>query len=319
MESSAFDLLAFDIGGTQGRCARARCSDKIANGFEFLDVKSYRRAGGELGRAWMETLIAGAQSICEVGSKPSLLAVSFGGPVRPDGSVQSTHVPGWERIDLIGELARAFALRREDVRVENDANAGALGEYRCGAGRGCRDMLYFTVSTGIGGGVILDGRLRRGAHGFAGEFGHMIMDGGAAAPQYAAGKPGALEALASGPAIEREGRAALLRAGRAVPEGFGAKAVFDAAESGEAWALETRDKCVADLGRGIAAAVSAYEVERVVVGGGVALAGDALFVPLRKAVDFYLPSFMHGTVELVPALLEDRAPLYGAVAACLPQ
>ncbi len=147
-------------------------------------------------------------------------------------------------------------------------------------------MLYFTVSTGIGGGVILDGKLRRGAHGMAGEFGHVILEGAADAPQYAAGKPGALEALASGPAIEREGRAALGRAKISVPENFSTKSIFDAAQAGGEWAVETRRRCVAQLGRGIAAMVCAYDVERVIVGGGVSAAGDALFVAVARGRGF---------------------------------
>ncbi|HLX59991.1 MAG TPA: ROK family protein [Planctomycetota bacterium] len=316
--SDSFRILAFDIGGTHGRCALARCTQDSATPFEFGEVSSFKRTPGADGPAWLAVLLDGAKKLCA--KKVRYAAVSFGGPVAPDGRIQSTHVPGWERVDLSGELARAFDLGRGDIVVENDANAGALGEFHWGAGRGCRDMLFFTVSTGIGGGVILDGKLRRGAHGLAGEFGHMIMDGREGAPQYAAGKPGALEALASGPAMEREGRAALekVRAGGPpAPQVISAKNVFDAAVSGEPWAVEARARCVGELGRGIAAAMSAYDVERVVIGGGVSLAGDALFVPLRAAVQEYLPTFMSGKVEVVPAELGDRAQLYGAVTACL--
>lgn len=329
MNDETFDILAFDIGGTQGRCGVARCGAGLPDGaqptlgrlkaelrtFEFSTIHNFRRANGEDGPAWLRRLIESAKELCP--SAPRFAAVSFGGPVEPDGSIRSMHVPGWENVDLTGAISAAFGLERAAISVENDANAGALGEHRLGAGRGCSDMLYFTVSTGIGGGVILGGKLRRGAHGLAGEFGHIVLDGSDGAPQYAAGKPGALEALASGPAMEREGRAALVRTGRAVPENFSAKSVFDAAEAGEEWAVETRARCVAQLGRGIAAMVCAYDVERVVVGGGVALAGDALFVPLRRAVDGYLPTFLSGKVKVLPALLGDSAPIMGAVAACL--
>jgi glucokinase len=256
---------------------------------------------------------------------PSSAGISFGGPVAADGSIRSMHVRGWENVDLIGEIASAFDLERSTIRVENDANAGALGEHRCGAGRGCAHMLYFTVSTGIGGGVILNNRLWRGAHGFAGEFGHMVLDDSPAAPQYATGKPGALEALASGPALARDGKAALLKeratgSGCATLEASGvlsAKDVFAAAARGEAWALETRDRAARHLGRGIAAAICAFDVERVVIGGGVALAGAAFFEPLQQAVDCFLPLFAHGKVELVPAFLGDQAPLFGAAVACI--
>lgn len=317
MRDDTCDIAAFDIGGTQGRCGWARVPRQSEAGekFEFATVKALRRGADEQGPAWLERLVACAKEI--IPSPPQYAAISFGGPVKPDGSIQSIHVRGWEDIDLIGGIAAAFGLPRNRVCVENDANAGALGESRYGAGRGCSDMLFFTVSTGIGGGVILDKKLRRGAHGMAGEFGHMILDGDPDAPQYAAGKAGALEALASGPAMAREGREAYARERRRAAENLSARTIFEAATAGEAWAVSTRQKCVSNLARGIAATVCAYDVERVVVGGGVALAGDALFVPLRDAVERYLPKFMAGTVSVVPAELGDGAPMYGAVAACL--
>src|SRR5207248_1712726 len=120
--------------------------------FEFEALASFRRESSEQGPVWMERLINGAKEL--TGAKPRCAAISFGGPVSPDGGIQSVHVPGWENVDLVGAVARAFDLERGLVFVENDANAGALGECRYGAGRGCRDMLYFTVSTGVGGGVI---------------------------------------------------------------------------------------------------------------------------------------------------------------------
>ncbi len=315
MENKSFEIVAFDIGGTQGRCGLARGGSDQSELFSFSTIKSLRRAANEGGAAWLERLILCAD---ELGATtPCAVAISFGGPVASDGSIQSMHVSGWENVDLTGKIAEAFDIARESVFVENDANAGALGESRFGAGRGCSDMLFFTVSTGVGGGVILDRKLRRGAHGMAGEFGHMIMDGDPSAPQYAAGKQGALEALACGPAIEREGRAAKVREGKGVPENWSAKDIFEAARNGEKWAIETRRTCVNFLGRGIATAVSAYDVERVVVGGGVAMAGDALFVPLREAVERFLPKFLNGKINVVPAALGDQAPMFGAVAACL--
>lgn len=315
MEKKSFEIIAFDIGGTHGRCGLARCDSEHPELLSFSTIKTLRRAGNEDGASWLERLVICARELSA--KTPRAVAISFGGPVASDASIQSMHVSGWEHVDLIGRISSALGIARKSVFVENDANAGALGESRFGAGRGCSDMLFFTVSTGIGGGVILDRRLRRGVHGMAGEFGHMIMVGDPAAAQYAAGKPGALEALASGPAIEREGRAALLREGKIAPENLSAKDIFVAATAGERWAVQTRRTCVNFLGRGIATAVSAYDVKRVVVGGGVAMAGDALFVPLREAVERFLPKFMNGKIDVVPAELGDQAPMFGAVAVCM--
>ena len=323
------EILAFDFGGTRGRCCVAGPDGSHS------EVVALAREPQDDGARWLARLLnAGREIVQRAGStggdagelaqpagelaqparanQPRSVGISFGGPVAPDGRVISVHVPGWEKVDLVREMAKAFNL---PVAIENDANAGALGEHRFGAGRGTRFMIYFQVSTGIGGGVILDGELFRGAHGLAGEFGHMVIDPGPHAPQYATGKPGILEALACGPAVAREGRAKLQSLGKNAPPGLTAKQVFDAARAGEAWATAVRDQVVGHLARGVAASICAYDVERVVMGGGVTLAGDALFVPLRAAVTHYLPRYLEGKADIVPASLGDNAPLLGAVVA----
>ena len=349
MLKEAVKLVAFDIGGTLGRVGLLQCLPLIASvdtarpasagipgpgeqrgrrethsfsmhslpPFEIVPLKLeiLQRAASESGPHWLARLIDCALKIAP--EFPRACAVSFGGPVSPDGQILSMHVPGWENVDLAGEIAQAFHISRSAVDVENDANAGALGEYFFGAGRGARDMLYFTVSTGIGGGVILDGKLRRGVHGFAGEFGHMLLDARPDAPQYASGKRGAFEALASGPALARMAREALEKTGGNAPEIFSAKEVFDAAAQALPWAVDALETFTAQLARGIAAAQCAFDVERIVIGGGVAQAGELLFEPLRKKIDGCLPIFLSGKFQLVPASLGDKAPMYGAVAACL--
>ena len=175
----------------------------------------------------------------------------------------------------------------------------------------------YSLGTGIGGGVILNGQLHRGAHGLAGEFGHMILDDRPDAPQYAAGKRGALEALACGPAMARDATAALNARGLPAPADLTARDIFAAAECGESWARAVLLNAVAKLGRGMAAVSCAFDVERVVVGGGVALAGETFFAPLREALNRYLPAFMEGQVGVLPAQLGDRAPMLGAAIACV--
>lgn len=304
------EILAFDFGGTRGRCCLARADGS------HTDVLALARAPDEDGARWLARLLDAGRRINAAPGQRRIVGISFGGPVTPAGRVLSMHVPGWEKIDLAGIMREAFGL---PVRIENDGNTGALGEHRYGAGRGTRYMAFLNSSTGIGGGVILDGKLYRGAHGLAAEFGHMVMHPGPNAPQYAAGKPGVLEALASGPAIAREGRAALTGLRQPVPPDLTAKHVFDAARAGVAWAVEVRDVAVAHLARGVAAAICAYDVERVVIGGGVSLAGDALFVPLRAMVTRYVPHYLENKADIVPAALGDNAPLLGAVAAAAEQ
>jgi len=300
------DILAFDFGGTRGRCCLAQADGSHS------DVVALARAPDEHGARWLARLLDAGRRVNQAPGKRRIVGISFGGPVSPEGRVVSMHVPGWEKVDLVREMSTAFGL---PVCIENDGNTGALGEHRHGAGRGTRYMAFLNVSTGIGGGVILDGQLYRGAHGLAAEFGHMVMDGRDTAPQYAAGKPGVLEALACGPAIERDGRAKLASLGLPVPAGFTAKHVFDAARLRLAWAIEVRDTTVAHFARGVAAAICAYDPERVVIGGGVSLAGDAFFVPLRAMVTRYLPHYLENKADIVPAALGDHAPLMGAVVA----
>ena len=318
MSDLALPILAFDFGGTRGRCCLG------ATDGTYKHVVGFERGHDDDGGSWLRRLVSAGREVRQHTDKISIISVSFGGPVTPEGRVVSMHVPGWENVDLVREMTLAFSA---PVVVENDANSGALGEHRFGAGRGARYMAFFTVSTGIGGGVILDNKLYRGAHGMAAEFGHMVMHPGPNAPQYAAGKPGILEALASGPAIGRDGSNAREKLGtRATrkPQLFTemeaklgmltARDVFEAAKNKEGWALEVRDNTVNHLARGVAAVICAYDVERVVIGGGVASAGDTLFVPLRKAVSHYLPTFLDGKTDIVQSSLGDLAPILGAIA-----
>lgn len=299
------EILAFDIGGTQGRCCVAKKDGTRG------EVRTLRRQPDDDGRAWLDRLLAAGRELAQGASGLKIASISFGGPIGNDGRIFSMHVRGWESVDLRNEIQSAFKL---PVVVENDANAGALGEFTFGAGRGCHSILYFTVSTGIGGGAILNGKLYRGAHGLAAEFGHMMMEAGPHAPQYAFGKAGILEALASGPAIEREGRAVLKRLGIPEPANFSAKHIFDAVKNGEAWAISVRDQTIAQLGRGIAATICCFDPQRVIIGGGVALAGEVLFAPLRAQVEKALPHYLEGKASVVQAELGDYSALMGAIA-----
>ncbi|HYG76453.1 MAG TPA: ROK family protein [Planctomycetota bacterium] len=314
---AAFPILAFDFGGTRGRCCLG------APDGSYAQVVALERSRDDDGTFWLRRLIQAGREICIHTAGLKLVSVSFGGPVMPDGRVISMHVAGWEKVDLRRELSDAFGV---PVCIENDGNSGAVGEHRYGAGRGAHFMIYMTVSTGIGGGVILGDHLYRGVHGMAGEFGHMVLHPGPNAPQFGFGKPGILEALASGSMIGQQGSIAREKMGSRVGKAqlftemeaklglLTGKDVFDAARRKEGWAIEVRDAAVRHLARGVAAAICAYDVELVVIGGGVAMAGDVLFVPLRKEVNNYLPAFLEGKVEVVQAALGDHGALLGAVA-----
>lgn len=286
-------LLAFDFGGTRGRCARVSMDGAAG------PLKVLHRQAGEEGPRWLERLMDAGRAL--PGESPRALGVSFGGPVAPSGRVLSMHVPGWEGVDVRARMTAAFGL---PCRVDNDANLGALGEHRWGAGRGASSLIYVTVSTGVGGGIILDGKLHRGSRGMAGEIGHLpAAPFSPDLPLCACGGRGCVESFASGPALAR----------RAPPPAT-AETVFAAVRRGEPWALAARDAALGALARGLAAAVSLLDIGLVVIGGGVTQAGDDFFVPLRAKLEETLTPLQRGHVEVRPAALGDLAPLLGAAA-----
>lgn len=239
--------------------------------------------------------------------EPVAVGISFGGPVdlACRRTLLSHHGPGWEDFPLVERVAEVW---RRPVAMDNDANAAALGEFRFGAGRGYRNVLYVTVSTGIGAGVILDGKLYRGSRGLSGEVGHTIVlpDG----PLCPCGKRGCVEAIASGPSIAR---AYAERAGLP-PEAITAESVFRRAEQGDEMARDVLRWAIGLLGIGLANAINLLDPDVVVVGGGVSRAGDALFSPLREAVRANSAPSPPGAVPIVPAVLGDAVGVLGAVA-----
>jgi glucokinase len=182
----------------------------------------------------------------------------------------------------------------------NDARSFTLAESRMGAAAGCSTVVCLTIGTGVGGGVVVDGRLRLGPHGRAGEVGHQVIDPDG--PPCGCGNRGCVEAFAAGPALCRLG-------GHDSPE-----AVFAAAAAGDPRAEAAVRAVVGRLAVGIANLVTVLWPERVVVGGGVAAAGERLFAPLRRAVAASAPLVDPAAYEIVPAAL---GPVAGAVGAAL--
>jgi glucokinase len=206
--------------------------------------------------------------------------------------------------------------------LDNDATAACWGEYRFGAGRGYRHMLLLTVGTGIGGGIVADGALYRGRHGFAGEIGHVVVD--PQGPLCGCGNRGCFEQVASGRALDRLGQ----EAARDHPDGVIARIagteevvgrhVTEAAEQGDAVARRIIEEVGTRLGIGIAGFVNVLDPEVVVVGGGVADIGPALFDPAREAFRASVLAPDHRPeVPIVPAAMGNDAGAIGAAAIAL--
>ncbi len=254
-----------------------------------------------------------------VGARVKVAAIGVPGPVRAaDGVVvKAPNLPGWDNVPVMARLEALTGLR---VVVGNDANLAALGEQRYGAGRGARNLVYITVSTGIGGGVIADGQLLLGAHGFAAELGHIPLEPGG--PLCGCGGRGCLEALASGTAIARQAAevarrkpgSGLWAAAAGNPEGLDAAAVAMLARRGDPDAREILEQAGRYLALGLVAIIHTFDPEKVVIGGGVAHAFDLLEPTIWAELGWRLmPAYRDG-VEIIRAGLGDASGLYGALA-----
>jgi glucokinase len=247
------------------------------------------------------------------------LGVGLPGLVNPQSGrvVISSDLPAVVREDLRESLRQATGL---DVALDNDANAGAMGEYAAGAGRGSRNMFYVTIGTGIGGALILDGRLWRGASGFAGEFGHITID--PEGVECACGNVGCLETVASAPNIVRRTHERLMRDSTSSLSRLGLNKDFTAADiahearGGDDFAAMMMARTGRYIGTGLAAVINLLNTERVVLGGGVMEAGELILEPViaearRRS---FQPNFE--STEIVAATLgADAVPIGAALLA----
>ena len=225
------------------------------------------------------------------------MAPALPGPVYPlTGKLgRIEFLPGWEGLDLVDELQRAFGV---SAAIENDADAAALGESAWGAGKGAQRFIYLTVSTGIGGGIVLDGRLYRGADGSHPELGHHVID--PSGPLCFCGARGCWESLASGPALA-------LRGGRAT-----ALEVCEAARQGDVEALAAVEQEGAVLGIGLANLVTMFVPDVIALGGGVMQSWDLFTDKITAIIRTSCGLVPYEKTRLLPASLGRDAGLVGA-------
>jgi glucokinase len=242
------------------------------------------------------------------------VGIACGGPLDPiAGIIQSPpNLPGWDDVPLVPTVAAAL---ERPTAVDNDATAAALAEWWFGAGRrrATRQLIYLTISTGVGGGLILDGQVYRGAAGNAGELGHLTVD--YRGRQCGCGRRGCLEAYASGTNIAARAREALATGESSTPADLPAvtaKDVAQAAAAGDPLAARIWDETTAILGSAIANILDIFNPELVVLGGGVTRAGDQLLVPVRDAGLAQAMAPARSSAEIVLAELGDRVGLVAA-------
>ena len=319
-------FLALDFGGTKLSAALARRGER-----EWLALDRSFSPPVKDARYEYETMLALARRLLD-GRAPAAIGVSFGGPVDAARGrvILSHHVAGWDDTPLRDQLQDAFGA---PASIDNDANVAALGEYQFGAGcvgaKYASSLLYVTVSTGVGGGWVIDcqtppslrgGKIFSGADGMAGEIGHTVVD--PQGPPCVCGRRGCVEAMACGPAIARAARARLIAEPSAgaklralIDNDLGAvtgERVARAASDGDDLARAVIDAAARALGFGIGTAITLMNPARVVIGGGVTKSGERWWNGVRAAARANTLPQMR--VEIVPAALGDDAPLWGAIA-----
>lgn len=271
-------VLGIDIGGTKLAAGVVDAEGRLRSSVRAptpraADADVLLAAVLEVSRQACERAAIAAQAI----------GVGCGGPMRYwDGLVSPLHLPAWRDFPLPARLQAAFDL---PVTLDNDANAFALGEAKFGAGRGAPAVLGVIVSTGVGGGIVLDGRVYHGVSGNAGHIGHMIVS--PRGPRCDCGAIGCLTAWAAGSALARRATQALDHGAQSslgeLPRGcLSGQTIAAAAAAGDALAGRLLREAGTALGRALAGAAALLDIRQVVVGGGIAQSGDLLFVPLRE-------------------------------------
>jgi glucokinase len=305
--------IAVDMGGTNIRAARFAPNGQLLQRARHPTPKD---AGGEV---VLEQIAGAIREVLPTDDGVKAIGISAPGPLDPFSGVlyRAANVPSWVNFPLKDKVESIFEL---PVAVGNDANLAAMGEWKFGAGRGHNDLLFLTISTGIGGGAIVGGRLLVGARGLAAELGHTTItpDG----PVCGCGRRGHLEALASGPAIGRATRRRLYAGAKSKIydlvngkiEDVTAEHVGQAAQLGDEFAIAQLAEAGAYIGCAIADFLHFSNPSIVIIGGGVALnVGEFLLGPLRRATQERLMD-EHYACDIVPAQLGDDVGLLGTLA-----
>jgi len=324
MTDSINYVVGVDIGGTNLVVGAMPADGSREIGVHTLSTRADLGADAVVNRIceMIETTIATVTR--ETGATRAQIAgVGIGSPGpldRDKGLVIITPNLGWKDFPLRDRVGRQVGLR---ATLDNDANCATLGEWWLGSARGGRNVVGFTLGTGIGGGLIIDGRLYHGASDVAGEIGHMTIE--ANGRRCGCGNYGCLEAYASGPAIAMRAREALANgepsALRDLCEGdllkLTAATVYRASGTGDTVASDVVRETARFLAIGVANILNVFNPDVVVLAGGVAKAGDSLFLPLRAEVRRRAFKPAVDACRIVPGALDGSAGMVGAVAAFL--
>lgn len=291
-------VLALDIGGTK---LAAAVADSVG---ELIHVEQRSTPHGDAETLWSAVAELLTDTRSAAGRQLAAVGVGSAGPVDvPAGTVSPINIDAWDRFPIVARVAELTGL---PVRLGGDGLCMALGEAARGAGRGARFMLGMVVSTGIGGGLVLDGAPYHGRTGNAGHVGHVVVEPGGA--PCTCGGHGCVETVASGPHLAHWARAH----GWQAPPGADARELAEAAGRGDEVAVRAFARGGEALAATIASVAAVCDLDLVVIGGGVAKSGALLFDPLREALNGYAGlDFIRG-LRVVPAELGGDAGLVGA-------
>jgi glucokinase len=300
--------IAVDIGGTHIRVGVY--PDEGIEPEAIQRIKTVGKKGSPL-----ERLIDLIKELWPKNSQVRALGVAAPGYLNPRTGIVITapNIPGWNNFPLRQKLGDAFDI---PILLGNDANLAALGEWRYGSARGHHNVLYLTISTGIGGGVIINDNLLLGSNGLAAELGHLTIDPNG--PPCGCGHPGHLEAFASGTAIASYVRQQIdkgVHSNLAQIDNPSAYDISLAAQSGDKLAKEALARAGDYLGIGLANLLHTFNPSIVVLGGGVSRSGSLIIDPLRLSLERSVISEEYlRDLKIVPAQLGDNAGLIGALA-----
>ena len=310
-------ILAVDLGGTKIVTALISCRGEIISR-EYNPTLAEEGADAVINRI-MTTVNSLVSNALSSSYSIATIGIAAAGAIDSEKGLvtDSPNLPGWHNIPLKDMVEKATGIR---TFIMNDASAAALGEHIFGAGRGMNNLIYLTVSTGIGGGIIINGRLYSGPSGSAGEIGHTTID--INGPRCSCGNIGCLEMLASGKAVAREAKRLIAQGAKTaiieLVEGdlqnITAQTVATAAQKGDTLALTIISKAANYLGVGLVNLVNIFNPEMIIVGGGMAKMGNMLLDGARKVVTeraFQMPAQL---VRIVPSQLGDNAGVLGVVA-----
>ena len=290
---SEHGILAFDLGGTDLKVARITGQGAVHG---FLKVPS------NAGQGENALFAAIAHAAGAVGHADCPPIAGFGSPgvLHPVSGIIVDQTPNLRLPKDFPMRARLEQALGRQVVIDNDANCAALAEHTAGAAKGARVSLTVTVGTGVGCGIVVDGRVLKGSFGGAGEIGHMPL--GSAGPPCGCGVAGCAEPLASGSGLVARAREAGLTVDNA-------REVF---ESSDPRAAQVIERMIDHLARMLGAATALLNPDVIVLGGGVAQAGDKLFGPLKVRCDHYMLGSHRKHLRLVPATLGEQAGVIGA-------